>query len=264
MRWAVIAAVLLTASQALATDFLRRGEFTFVPSAGNRATTMRPLDPSKRYRVVITATHGYTLSPLLNCYSRQVSGFMGVLRDKTFCTVKLLFNSQVLTPYLEHTNMKWGYFLFDFNPDIYYNPSVEAYLYGDGRRLSVSIQDDLTYAIPELRLAITDIDYVQAQQLLESQRQRQLIVEAEQRKLREAERQQRIREEQAALRRDQYLKALSLIALLAILTVVVGLICLSIIKHKARNSRSQGARHLSARPVNKTHRVQGLPEQTRR
>jgi hypothetical protein len=262
MRWAIIVAVLLTALQALADDFLRRGDFSFVPSAGSRAVTTRPLDPSKRYRILITATHGYTLSPLLHCFERRVPGFLGVFRDKTFCTIKLLFDGEALPPYPEHTNTEWGYFLFDFDHTIYYRPSVEAYLYGTGRRLAISIQDDLTYAVPQLRLAITDIDYVQAQQLLEAQRERQLILEAEQRKIREAEERQRLLELQAAIRRRQYLQALKYIFFLALLTVGTGLVVRLMWVHRPRIRHR--LEHLRGKTVNKSHITIGLPEKTRR
>jgi hypothetical protein len=126
----------------------------------------------------------------------------------------------------------------------------------------ISIQDDLSYNIPRLRLIIEDIEYLEALRVQEYLREQELIRQEEQRTIREARERQRLLEEQAGIRRRQYFAALRYIFLLALLFVATALAGWLAWQRSKRFPRLP--KHLSAKPVTKSHRTVALPDKTRR
>ena len=197
MRSAFVALLLvLAASTASAAQWLRHESFTFIPD-GRQIRTSLPLDPSRKYHVVINSR--YTLRPLLVCEERTFLGF----RRPPSCWPNVELNGSIVEVSSGLHDQKWSSYFLDDRTSDYYRPRLNLYLWGTGQALQLNTTRDFTEAIPTASVEIYDIQFRASEQLLEDQRQKEVarIEEQRQQDLRRLAQQRRF--EQARLEAER-------------------------------------------------------------
>ena len=193
---AIYLIILLTASPLWASEWLRHESFTFIPD-GRQIRTSLPLDPSRKYHVVINSRH--TLRPLLVCEERTFLGF----RMSPWCWPNVELNGSIVEVSTGLHDQKWSSYFLDDRTSDYYRPRLNLYLWGTGQPLRLNTTRDFTEAIPTASVEIYDIQFRASEQLLEDHRHKEVarIEEQRQQDLRRLAEQRRF--EQARLEAER-------------------------------------------------------------